>query len=216
MGPLETRSLPDGWWQYVPAPIHDADRAAQRAVESAFDMHGGPWKAARKFSERPAGIATATLILAFLIARKLNRGAWRNLAVSVALVFPGLGLADLVSSSLKRHVGRLKPHVNFYNPNLIPALSFPSNHAFNTAFAWTLVVASLAPETRDRFRREIALAAGLVLIVGASRVAFGQHHPLDILAGWLFGCALGAALAPLYGFCVRRLASRKSGMPRQS
>jgi undecaprenyl-diphosphatase len=61
--------------------------------------------------------------------------------------------------------------------------SFPSNHASNT-FAGAAFLGSLYPPAR------IALLA-LAALIAYSRVYVGVHFPLDVLAGALWGLAVG-------------------------
>lgn len=214
MNPLENRSLPDGLWQYVPTWLADLDRALQAQIEGlplpgASTLH---W-----LTETRDGIATAVVVgLALYLvlhlysawrtgARLRGRG-WKSTTSGVRrdglkrVVLLGLllGLSDLISSGFKLRIGRLKPHVNFYNPNFTPALSLPSNHAFNTAFLCALLWFAVDRGARERWRVAFTALLIVTLVTGFSRVVFGQHYPLDVLAGWAFGAALGAVLAPLY------------------
>jgi membrane-associated phospholipid phosphatase len=65
--------------------------------------------------------------------------------------------------------------------------SFPSGHASRT-LALTLVAAG-----RGWAAAGVALAAWS-LLVGFSRVALGVHYLLDVLAGYLLGALVGAAV----------------------
>jgi undecaprenyl-diphosphatase len=70
--------------------------------------------------------------------------------------------------------------------------SFPSGHALRTVVL-VLGVAYVAPARPGR-RTVVALGA-VVVAIGISRVYLGEHHPSDVIAGWLAGVALVCALA---------------------
>jgi membrane-associated phospholipid phosphatase len=44
-------------------------------------------------------------------------------------------------------------------------------------------------------RRVIAAFAAILLAIGVSRVYLGEHHPSDVVGGWLLGVAFITALA---------------------
>ena len=63
---------------------------------------------------------------------------------------------------------------------------FPSGHAFGATVGFGLLALVLR---RPRRSVRVALAAGAVLIVSASRVAIGVHYVVDVLAGIAIGLA---------------------------
>lgn len=212
MDPLETRSMPDGLWQRVPEWIKSTDIALQQRME----WGPGPWRDRLIWlTADPQGIALSLGALAVAIAatwifrrrrlsgRELARD-FAKLAGRALLAVPFVALSDLASSRVKLLIGRLKPHVNFYNPAVVPALSLPSNHAFNSAFALALLWFSLPRESRRAWGFAFVIAAIVLACVGVSRVWFGQHYPLDVLAGWILGGTLGRAAALVYGWASFR------------
>lgn len=78
--------------------------------------------------------------------------------------------------------------------------SFPSGHSI-TAFAIVAALAASLMRVPRRADERLVVASGLALAlaVGASRVALGQHWPLDVLAGGLCGW-----LAGLHGAWLQR------------
>jgi membrane-associated phospholipid phosphatase len=72
---------------------------------------------------------------------------------------------------------------------------FPSGHALRT-IVLVLGVAWVAPVRPGRWT-VVALGA-LVVAIGVSRVYLGEHHPSDVIAGWLAGIALVCALASVW------------------
>lgn len=216
MDPLETRSMPDGLWRHFPEWIKSADIALQQEME----WGPGPWRDRLIwFTADPQGIAFSLGVLAAAIAatwlfrrRRLAAPAiardFAKLVGRALLAIPFVALSDLVSSRLKLFIGRLKPHVNFYNPAVVPALSLPSNHAFNSACALALLWFSLPPESRRAWRFAFAIATAVLACVGVSRVWFGQHYPLDVLAGWILGGTLGRLAAFVYGWASFRTPRR--------
>ena len=219
MTPLETRSLPGALWEKIPTEWIAWDISLQRQLDLIVDPAVSPWRQIQWWTESKHGIFFGLIALGFAALSKRTlfaRAPFRmSRLFSILLFFVWLGAADLVSSRLKLFVGRLKPHVNFYNPNFTPALSFPSNHAFNTAFAWMLLWSLCTPHARREYRWIFLVGALIVMFIGTSRVFFGQHYPLDILAGWMLGAALGRLSASFYR-AVALFTNRKSTTPRQS
>lgn len=79
--------------------------------------------------------------------------------------------------------------------------SWPSGHAQNTTAVWSFLALD---QSRQRHRERAwlwAVAAGLVALVGATRVLLGVHFLRDVLGG----VAAGLAVALLAGFGVWRL-----------
>lgn len=80
-------------------------------------------------------------------------------------------------------------------PSVVPHLtevytsSFPSGHSMLSAAIY-LTLGSLLAASIPRLTLKIyvlAVAIGLSIAVGASRVYLGVHYPTDVLAGWMAG-----------------------------
>jgi hypothetical protein len=69
---------------------------------------------------------------------------------------------------------------------LASELSFgmPSGHAQGAVSVWGMTA------TRIRYPWAYALAFGLSLLIGISRVTLGVHFPGDVIGGWAAGCLL--------------------------
>jgi membrane-associated phospholipid phosphatase len=69
--------------------------------------------------------------------------------------------------------------------------SFPSGHALRSI----VLVASVLFALPVRISRKATAAlVTVVILIGVSRVYLGEHHPSDVVAGWLLGFAMIAAL----------------------
>jgi membrane-associated phospholipid phosphatase len=122
------------------------------------------------------------------------RVALKQLALISAFIFNGVGLPSLVTTIIKRLIGRGRPDlIDAVGPFDFRTMSwvdwtyqsFPSGHA-TTGFALCFTVSFLAPRA---FPPMLALA----VLIGLSRIVLGAHFPTDVLAGALVGI-LGAYL----------------------
>ena len=76
--------------------------------------------------------------------------------------------------------------------------SFPSGHTQNTA----AVYAALARMVRRRWF--YALAAGILVLVGVSRLYLGVHWPSDVLAGAILGSVISFVLSRFSDYRIAR------------
>lgn len=80
-------------------------------------------------------------------------------------------------------------------PQVVPHLmaetswSFPSGHATITMVVFMTLAMLLANYCQGRWAKLYVMAAalGLVVLVGATRLAMGVHYPTDVLGGWTLG-----------------------------
>jgi membrane-associated phospholipid phosphatase len=150
----------------------------------------------------------ALLVLIALVASPalddMSRAVLAMVSVRLGYVFVAVGLPGLVSTVVKRWIGRVRPSAAgpfAYEPfSWRPEYaSFPSGHA-TTAFAVLVAIGAIAP----RLRPLLWLYA---LLIAASRVMVSAHYPSDVIAGAAFG-AFGAILVRDWfasrrlGFCV--------------
>jgi undecaprenyl-diphosphatase len=136
-------------------------------------------------SNRGLLLALAGATVAYLGLRSSHR--W----LAAVLLLLAIGVADLVSVRLvKPAVERVRPCHSLASVRAPlgcgAGKSFPSAHAADTAAATTVVIWAAPPLA------PIALA--LAALVGVSRVYLGVHYPSDVVAGWVLGAAIGAAL----------------------
>lgn len=120
-----------------------------------------------------------------------------------AVIFAVTVLAADVSSEVLKHAYH-RPR-----PDLVPhgsyvySASFPSGHstmAAATFLTLATIVASLEPRRATKALC-YAMALGLMIMVGFSRVYLGVHWPSDVLAGW----SLGAGWALLAWIVLNRV-----------
>ena len=198
--PLVTRSQPEGLWQLVPLRLHSWDMQVQDEWAASIDQLATPWRQFIWLTEKPQGIACMLLIIFTLILLSQRaewpawRARWREKCFLVLAFIALAGLSDLLSNGLKKVVGRLKPHVIWWHPESMPALSFPSSHAFNSSLLFFALLTFWTSAQRARHQSLLVLFGLFVVIIGLTRVLFNQHYPLDVLGGWGLGGAVGALL----------------------
>ena len=123
-----------------------------------------------------------------------------------------VAISDPSAYQIKKVVGRLRPCrddgvAGSLECRLESAgrLSFPSNHAANSASIAVFVSCCYPPLAVP--------AALLVFLVGFSRVYLAVHYPLDVIMGWLLGAIAGIAVflafrRPLHSIGLAGFANR--------
>jgi undecaprenyl-diphosphatase len=149
----------------------------------------------------PVGVP---LVLMTLLATRaldyMSRAVLAMVAARLGFVFIAVGLPGLVSTIVKRWIGRVRPSEAgpfAYEPfSWRPEYaSFPSGHT-TTAFAALVAIGLLCPRWRP-------VLWTYALAIAASRVMVSAHYPSDVIAGAAFG-TLGAVLVRDW-FAARRL-----------
>ncbi len=155
------------------------------------------------------GYPFITLLAAITVGYLLVRRLWASALIVPAVVIGGI----LLNSALKTGFARPRPSLVAHVVE-VQTLSYPSGHAMISAIVY-LTLGVLLAEAQASRRAQIyvmAVAVGLTLIVGISRVYLGVHWPTDVLAGWCVGAALalGVWLAVRWGPWVWR---HRRGLP---
>jgi undecaprenyl-diphosphatase len=95
----------------------------------------------------------------------------------------------ILNWALKAAFQRARPTLQ--NPFAIePGWSFPSGHAMGAVFTYGMLAYLLILAVPSRWHSTVvALAAALVMLIGASRVYLGVHYFSDVIAGFVAGTA---------------------------
>ena len=117
---------------------------------------------------------------------------WRGVALYV-VAMAGAGLLD-TALKLSFHRARPAPYFGYTLPS---SYSFPSGHALFSLVVLCTAATLLSPRlVRWPARVAVwAVAVGLSLLVGLSRIYLGVHYPSDVLAGYAAGAAWVATVA---------------------
>ena len=166
------------------------DRWLLQALRSAGDpaVPVGPSWLRRAMVDITALGGTSVLTLITVVVAGYLLAARK--AATAAFVVAAVAGGSLASSLLKLAFARARPDVVGHLVEVYSA-SFPSGHALNSAVTYLTLGALIARAEDSRTLRAyaIAVAVGLTLVIGFSRVYLGVHWPSDVLAGWCVGCA---------------------------
>src|SRR5688572_31275588 len=113
--------------------------------------------------------------------------------VSMPIVYAlGAGLtAMLINTTLKHFIHRPRPDTLYVSNMYFKSSSFPSGHAFGTMVIYGLLAYVTSKYLAAPLSSVLATAfAGLIILIGVSRVYLGAHYPTDVLAGWAFGSVM--------------------------
>lgn len=160
---------------------------AFRAPGDPADPLGPPWLEIMMRDVTALGGTTVLTLITLIVAGFLAMDGKRAAALFVLLATSGGGL---LSYALKLGFERPRPDLVAHLVD-VSTLSFPSGHAMGSAVTFlTLGVLIVRTERKARLKAyALAVAVGLTLLVGFSRVYLGVHWPTDVLAGWCAGSA---------------------------
>lgn len=144
--------------------------------------------------------ATVPIVMGTAAVAAYRQGRMRPLYAVMA----GLATIAAIGYPVKFGLGRSSPVYGVDVLNFAGGQAFPSGHAANTAFTFTMVVfllygtAGLRPDPY-RFRRGLRYVAALLAVSGPLVLLMGYHWFSDIPAGWLMGfIALCVSLTVLH------------------
>jgi len=181
----------------VPLPFDEAGLLFFRVADAPELLRGPSWmerlcRDLTALGGRPV-LTLVTLIASgfFLLLRRFQ---------ALALIWATAITGTLLMGGLKDFYARPRPE-------LIPGLSevfspsFPSGHAMMSAMIYGSLAVLVAWFVNERGLRIflIGLAAGLVMLIGLTRIILGVHFPSDVVAGWLIGLAWVVMLSWVLG-----------------
>ena len=159
-----------------------------RSPALASVMHAASW---------PGFPPQSRLIPPIIIAAWWATG--RRLAAVAQLAGWGTALLSTAIKAVVRRPRPLPPEVEVVVAPL-GGTSFPSGHVLTYVGVYGTLAYLLAVHLRDEALRNVAVSslAGLVALVGPSRIEQGHHWPTDVLASYLLGTAYLLALIEVH------------------
>lgn len=107
-----------------------------------------------------------------------------RLAFAGAAVWATIGVGAILKLFLRRD----RPITDYVLAMRFDTFSFPSGHALGATIAYGLLAYltwQLLPAPWNY--AAVIFLAGVIIVVGLSRVYLGAHYPSDVAAGWLLG-----------------------------
>ncbi|KDA00827.1 phosphatase PAP2 family protein [Hyphomonas oceanitis] len=162
--------------------IAEIDRAISQAAQSFHTpLLDRAMISFTQLADSASLIAIAIIIAGVLMAASAFRPA-------LLCVSTFLGTSLLVST-IKIIVHRARPIQDLYSG--VDAYSFPSGHMTNSTVILGVLVLIVARTWSGPLRMfMVALLAGLIVLVGLSRIYLGAHWPTDVIGGALLGATI--------------------------
>lgn len=159
------------------------DRFDQAILRAAVDLRTPTLNTLSRYASLLGGtpfVVTSAIVVAALTLAVTRR--WRPLLFLAATMIGEVALFLTVGLI----VGRSRPDVPQLDPDLPPTSSFPSGHV-SAAVTWYGGLALLTIAAVHGRRRWLVVGALVlvVLLVAASRIYRGVHHPSDLLGSLL-------------------------------
>ncbi|MCU0727169.1 MAG: phosphatase PAP2 family protein [Planctomycetes bacterium] len=157
---------------------------------------GPPWLAevGRDLSALGSEVAL-TLLLLSVAGYLLLSGGGRAVPPLFVAALGGFALSEGLKTLIARPRPVVVPHLSWTWSS-----SFPSGHAMLSTTVYLTLAVFLSGTVREPRLRIlfVALAAGLALLVGCSRVFLGVHYPTDVIGGFLAGLGWSLLVAHLF------------------
>lgn len=163
---------------------------------------GPPWLTKAIIDITALGsVSVLTLVTLLAIAFLLILKRWRQSLLVAAAIASGALASTLLKAIFARPRPDLVPHLVEVN-----TLSFPSGHATNSAIVYLTLAILLARTFTERSIRIfiLAVAIGLTIAIGITRVFLGVHYPSDVIAGWTAGAAWALLISAIARLLQRR------------
>ena len=208
--------LTAGAWGFawIADELAEGDTRVDVRVANWLHDHATPgWTAFFENVTRLGNVSTL-LVVVLLAAVVLWRKGWRGELELLVLAAVG---AEILTTGLKLGFERERP---FFSDPLATesTYSFPSGHAsVSLAVYGTLgYIAARHLPTRPTQLVALAAAAGLVLLIGFSRLYLGVHFLSDVIAGFSVGLAWIALCVVLLHLRLRLRQRRHTSRYRAS
>ncbi|MEX1995453.1 MAG: phosphatase PAP2 family protein [Candidatus Saccharimonadales bacterium] len=141
----------------------------------------------------PVTVLSVAAIGVVVAARKNISG----LGNAFMLTMVAYGLSVLLKLFLKR----TRPDTLYVDEMVFKTYSFPSSHAFGAMVVYGFLVYLAYSHLPHPLNYLTATGlAGLIFLIGISRVYLGAHFPTDVIGGWLLG---GLCLFLIIKFAVK-------------
>ena len=129
-------------------------------------------------ASKPAIISISLLSMVILWLRR------RDYAGIIAVFVFVLG-GNILNKLIKSWTQRERPDIN----GIQEGYSFPSGHVMVGFIMYGLIVYMLFHHSTHPFLKTISFIVGtlLLVIIGISRIASGEHYATDVVAGYAFG-----------------------------
>ena len=143
-------------------------------------------------------LGTGTVVTMIVAVAAMFLWLSRHRYSAVLLLIATVG-GILLNNLLKAGFGRPRPQVFDWGAHALSS-SFPSGHAMSAAVVYGTVAYLAARLQKKHWHRVVTMlaAAGVILMIAASRLYLGVHYPSDVFGGIIIGLAWAA-------FCMATL-----------
>jgi len=149
-------------------------------------------------------LGSATLVALFAVGALYVLVVVGDLRGALHLLLALVG-STLMIAGLKGFLARPRP----LGHRLVEAggYSYPSGHAVSAAVLYVTLALVGSRHFKGPVYRHmlVALAAATTLLVAASRVYLGVHHPTDVASGTALGAGWAVLLASLFAYADERM-----------